>query len=449
MKYVISILFLSFCFQTFFFARTHSGIENQLITQLKVIDNDSAFLYLYVYDSGNKVLETKFYQPDTTTFIRKSLTEWGYNGTKCISQRESVWKDNRWNFTYAIDYGYSADVLQSETHSVYSNGIAKVVKQINFTYFQNQLSSKKEYARQNDLWHLTMQTDFRYLNNKTDSLIIMAYKADTLNSQILSRFQYNTAGLVVSEVQKQLNNRSWMNTDSINWFYFPNSTLLKTQKNKKWNSSVAAWENLQRVDYVYNNNSQVVSESYQHWKTMFWENDIQYNYLYDSNNVLLKKTLYLPIYDDWRGIVSVNYSEFAQNKSNTIKSQLEFWGGNTGELTTSFIPFMFNNEIAIKRGRSIKLSYAILNDTVLSTPFTQSSHQIQAYPNPSNGIYYVNYSELGIKSWSVSDLNGRILKKYESLLQSGVIDITDLPRGIYLLRIITSDAQSFQKLIKQ
>ena len=449
MKHIISILFLTFCFQTFIFARNHSVNDNQLITQLKVIDNDSAFLYLYVYDSGKKVLETKFYQPDTTTFIRKSLTEWVYDGTKCITQRERVWKGNGWNFTYAIDYGYTNDILQSETHSIYSNGIAKAQKQITFEYAQNQLWTKKEYTKLNELWHLTLKTDFRYLNNKTDSLIIRSYNADTLNSKILSRFQYNTAGSVFSEVQKQFINRSWVNTDSINWFYYPNSTLVQTQKNKRWNTSIHVWENLQRVDYVYNNNSQVVSESYQHWKTMFWENNIQYNYLYDSNNVLLKKTLLLPIYHDWRGIVSVNYSELAQNKSNTIKSQYEFWGGNTGELTTSFIPFIFNNEIAIKRARSIKLSYAILNDTVLSTHFTQSSHQIQAYPNPSNGIYYVNYNELGIRSWLVSDFNGRILKKYESVLQSGVIDITDLPRGIYLLRVTTSDAQLFQKLIKQ
>ena len=449
MKHIISTLLLTFCFHTFFFASTHTVTDNQLITQLKVVDNDSAFLYLYVYDSGNKVLETKFYQPDTTQFIRKSLTEWVYDGTKCIIQRERVWKDNGWSFSYSIDYGYSGDILQSETHSVYSNGVAKAQKQITFEYTQGLLNSKKEYFRLNDLWHLTLKTDFRYVNNKTDSLIISAYNADTLSSKILSKFNYNTAGSVVSQVQKQLNKTAWMNSDSINWFYYPNSTLVQTQKNKKWNKSINAWENFQRVDYAYNDNSQVVSESYQHWKTMFWENDIRYNYLYDNNNVLLKRTLSLPIYENWRGIMSVNYSDFTQNKSNTIKSQYEFWGGNTGELTTSFIPFMFNDEIVIKRARSIKLGYAQFNDTLLLNPTAQNSNHVLAYPNPSNGIFYLNYRELGITSWSVSDLNGRTIRKNESTVQSGVLDLTDLPRGIYLLRVTTPDAQSFQKLIKQ
>ena len=146
---------------------------------------------------------------------------------------------------------------------------------------------------------------------------------------------------------------------------------------------------------------------------------------------------------------SVNYSDFSQNNSYSIKSQYEFWGGNTGELTTSFIPFMFNDEIAIKRARSIKLGFAQFNDSLLLNPSIQNLNHIQAYPNPSNGIFYLNFRELGIKSWSVSDLNGRILKMNESMVQSGVIDLTDLPRGIYLLRVTTSDAQSFQKLIKQ
>ena len=145
----------------------------------------------------------------------------------------------------------------------------------------------------------------------------------------------------------------------------------------------------------------------------------------------------------------MNYSDFTQNRSNTIKSVYEFWGGNSGELTTSFIPFMFNDEIAIKRARSIKLGYTQYNDTLLSNPVYENLNRVHAYPNPSNGIFYLNYQQSGIQSWSVTDLNGRMLKVNESAVQSGVIDLTELPRGIYLLRIISSDGLSFQKLIKQ
>ncbi len=164
---------------------------------------------------------------------------------------------------------------------------------------------------------------------------------------------------------------------------------------------------------------------------------------------MLKKTLSKPIYNDWWGMVSINYSDFTSNKANTIQSQYEFWGGNTGELTTSFIPYMFNDNIAIKRARSMQIGYLQFNDTLLSNPLIKNINPIQAYPNPSNGIFYINSQELGVKFWFVSDLNGRILKKNEQFIQSGIIDLTDLPRGIYVLKIVTSDTQSFQKLIKQ
>jgi hypothetical protein len=225
--------------------------------------------------------------------------------------------------------------------------------------------------------------------------------------------------------------------------------LVQTQKYKKWNPVISSWENFQRVDCQYNGSNQILSETYQYWKMMFWENDTRYDYIYDNNN-LLKKTLSMPIYEDWRSTVSINYSDFTSNNANTIDSKYEFWGGKTGELTTSFIPFMFNNDIEIKRARSIQLGYQQFKDTILNNPTNISDpNMIHAFPNPSTGIFYVNSHEFGIKFWSIMDLNGRLLKKDEQTIQSGVIDITDLPKGIYILRIVTPKNQSFQKLIKQ
>jgi hypothetical protein len=183
---------------------------------------------------------------------------------------------------------------------------------------------------------------------------------------------------------------------------------------------------------------------------MFWENDSRYDYQYDNNNNLLKKTLSQPIYNDWRGLVSINYSNFTKNCANTIDSQYEFWGGNTGELTTSFIPFMFNNSITVQKGRSLQLSYLPVTDTELFTPVDNNSLQrIPVYPNPSDGIFYINTQKYTINSWTVSDLNGQVLVKQAQSFQSGVIDLTGLPKGIYILRVTTQNQQMIQKLIKE
>ena len=48
----------------------------------------------------------------------------------------------------------------------------------------------------------------------------------------------------------------------------------------------------------------------------------------------------------------------------------------------------------------------------------------------------------------VTDLNGRILKNQELRNPSGMIDISELAHGIYLLKVNCSDKLFTQKLIK-
>jgi hypothetical protein len=430
---------------------TFSANNNQLITEIRVLDNDSSFRYLYLYDNlGNKVLETKFYQQDST-WIRQSLNEWIYDGNNCTTQRESSWKNNGWIITYSIDYGYSNGQLNSEIHNTYTNGIETLYKKIDSQYNSATLSSRKEYAWQSNAWTLTLETDFSYLpNGITDSIAITNFQSDSILSQQLSTFSYDTNGSLLSQLLQEKNGNVWINSELINWFYEPNTSLIKSVRNKIWLSDTSTWENTQMIDYEYTDNLQLLSETYQRWNAMFWENDIRYDYQYDSNNLLLKKTLSTPIYNDWRGLLSINYSNFTMNKANDVNSTFEFWGGNTGELTTSYIPFMFNDEPSIQKGESIHISYLPVDDTGLFTPVDNNTLKyIPVYPNPSDGIFYINTQNYNIKSWTVSDLNGKVLKNQIQSFQSGAIDITDYPKGIYILRVTTPDQQMIQKLIKQ
>jgi len=261
---------------------------------------------------------------------------------------------------------------------------------------------------------------------------------------------YNPDGSLQSQVLQENVSNTWTNTEMINWFYASNSSNVISIRNKKWNADYSNWENTQRIDYQYNDSVKLISETYQRWNTMYWENDLRYDYQYDNGNKLLKKTLSEPLYTDWRGLISINYSNFTKNSANTIESQYEFWGGNTGELTTSFIPFMFNSDITVQRGRSLQLSYLPVTETELSTPVDNNSLQrIPVYPNPSEGIFYINTQKYAINSWTVSDLNGQVLKKQVQSFQSGVIDLMEFPKGIYLLRVTTQNQQLIQKLIKE
>ena len=451
MKCLYTLLLLLILHSVWLSENIISATDNQLITEIKVSDNDSIFRYLYLYDmQGNKVIESKYFQHDSI-WIRKSLNEWLYTGNRCIGQRERIWKDDKWIVSYTIDYEYNNENVISELHSSYENGVSRNLKKIEFQYNNSTLTSKKEYVWLIDQWTLTIQTDFIYLQNGlTDSITTTIFPTNISNQQLLSTFTYNLKGKLQSQLFQEKSGNGWVNTSFINWYYMPDSTSIASIRNKKWIADISRWENTQRVDYQYNDNSDLSEETYLRWSTMFWKNDIRYDYQYDNNNTLIKKTLSQPIYNDWRGTISINYSNFTGNKATDIESMFEFWGGKTGELTTSYIPYLFNNETSIQKGRSLQIGYIPVPDSTLNSPFVKNLiHLIPVYPNPSEGIFYLDTQDYTIKSWTITNLNGQILEKQNLSFQSGVIDITDFPKGIYILHVITQNEQLIQKLIKK
>jgi hypothetical protein len=428
-----------------------SANDNQLITELKVYDNDTVFRYSYLYDNlGNKVLETKFTQKDST-WIRKSLIEWIYDGNKCITQQEQIWNDSIWLMNYSIDYEYNHEQLISELHNIYNNGVKTSLKKIEYLYNNAILTSKNEFYWQSNTWILMIQTDYSYFQNGlTDSIKTSNFQSGLLNNQFLSTFTYNLNGTLQSQLFLEKVGINWINSDLINWFYSPNSSVILSVRNKKWMPDTSSWENTQKLDYQYNDSTELISEICQKWSSMCWTNDIKYDYLYDNSNRLIKKTLSKPIYNDWRGIISINYSNFTLNKANYIASVFEFWGGNTGELTTSYIPFIFNNELSLQKGKSIQISYLPLTDmSVFNPAYANSIQLIPVYPNPSDGLFYINSQRYTIKSWLITDLNGQIVKKQIQSFQSGVIDLSGFAKGIYILQVNTTEGQMNQKLIKE
>ncbi|NDP22156.1 MAG: T9SS type A sorting domain-containing protein [Paludibacter sp.] len=428
-----------------------SAGNNQLITELIVTDNHSIYRYLYLYDNnGNKVVETKSIKKNNQ-WLRISQTEWFYEGVKCVLQRENIWVNTKWEINYDIDYQYINGKIATELHQTYANKIASPVKKIDFSYTSNILALKKEYKRMEDQWILTSQTNFTYtLSGKSDSVTTLVILEGAVNNQYLFVKTYYENGAIENLITKIKNGTNeWINSELVNYYYPLGSSNLYSQRTKKWNNEYSNWENVQRVDYQYDNSNRIISETYQRWKMMFWDIDIRYDYIYENNN-LVKKALSLPIYHKWRNIISINYSDFNENNANLIESQFDFWGGITGDYTSSFIPFVFNGELEIRKGQSIKLNYLPVVDTYSATiEFLNLKRKFPVYPNPSNGVYYLNTQDFKIISWTVMDLNGRILKNQDVSFKSGIIDITDLSKGIYVLSVNCENQQIIQKLIKE
>lgn len=98
-----------------------------------------------------------------------------------------------------------------------------------------------------------------------------------------------------------------------------------------------------------------------------------------------------------------------------------------------------------------------LHDTYLellyptNTNGLNDDNTISITPNPSNGIFNIDFSKLNEnpKLMNVIDINGKIIRQFKfdnSNLQT--INLTDLPNQIYFLQIITDDGVILKKIYK-
>jgi uncharacterized repeat protein (TIGR02543 family) len=74
------------------------------------------------------------------------------------------------------------------------------------------------------------------------------------------------------------------------------------------------------------------------------------------------------------------------------------------------------------------------------------SNQLLIYPNPVDNYIYI-MSSLPIEQITLYDIHGRVLQQMQLL--DGKVSVTDLAKGIYLLKIKTAQGESIQKIIKE
>lgn len=437
---------VSLIFPILIFAET-----SNLITQLKVIDNDTTFRYLYYYDANNnKSLETKYFLNENI-WNKLTQTEWIYNNNKCEIQRERVFRSNDWHNVYEINYTYEDDLLISETHFKFVNGMAEQQKMVIFTYENSKLKTKKDFFSVNNQLILKQVVENNYENDTLKSTSIK--KISSVPSEMeeyKSSFDYNTSGMLLSKITEvKTPENEWLNVEKVNWYYNSSTNKLLSLRTKKWDAVINKWENSSMINYEYSTTNEKVVETYYRWSSMFWERNTKYTYEYDSNGSLLNTTLMLPIFRQWRTVSTINYSDFINDKANKMETVLSFWGGNTGDKISAEIPFRFNSDMEIKKGNQIIISYEKVDNTDISTYSMTNDLLINVYPNPSEDYFYFNPEKYKVNSWAVYDLNGQMVIQHGNEIRTGVIDMANAPKGIYLLKVYTSDKVMTQKLIKK
>jgi hypothetical protein len=227
------------------------------------------------------------------------------------------------------------------------------------------------------------------------------------------------------------------------YFYDKANGNVIRQTQKKWNTFTAKWESEIKTEFTYDANNRLRSEEYYHYNTLFWTANTKYEYVYDENGLLAEKILYKPIYRQWRKIYTIEYSQIKNGRPNLMESKYNFWGGETGQYVENYIPYYFNDEIAIMNADRMELLYNI--ETSILSNTDNESGSLKIYPNPSDGVFYISLQNSDIRSWEVFNLRGELVKENINIHRTGVVDLTNLPDGLYMIKATSLD----NKVLKQ
>jgi hypothetical protein len=74
---------------------------------------------------------------------------------------------------------------------------------------------------------------------------------------------------------------------------------------------------------------------------------------------------------------------------------------------------------------------------------------LEIYPNPVNNNININVANINSFDYSIYNITGKIIKQGHSGNSSIKIDVSDMNRGVYILRIMNEEKSSIYKFIKQ
>ena len=199
-----------------------------------------------------------------------------------------------------------------------------------------------------------------------------------------------------------------VSSDGVNYFRFPSHSETQTQ------TQVGGFGNLDAT-YLYN----LAGKYAAFFGTPFDLDDLATNPLLDKNNITHVKLI------DVVGSIDPSYATY-DSQGNMINDPFP----------TPFYSSGFDLD-----------GIGVINQQSLIVG-EEEKHRISIYPNPANNFIKVE-SEVEINTVEIYSTLGKLVKTYENLSQYPTLDISNLPKGMYMLKVNSAKKNSLFKLIKQ
>lgn len=209
----------------------------------------------------------------------------------------------------------------------------------------------------------------------------------------------------------------------------------------------AAWVNSGRTTYVYDINGKCTSGLFEGWMNDTWESQVRFTYTYDPQNYLvqvLAEDYYNKVWQNsWQTVLTYDASRKRTDQLTRV------WNGSSWYNSAQTITVRDGDGLVINESHKNWLYPADGSPVIVQGDSTNYKYhkvvtgisalpegRVEVYPNPNKGRFRIRCDDV-IHSLEIFKITGeRMYAGFNLSLQSGQeIDLTRLPKGVYILKI--------------
>jgi len=244
-------------------------------------------------------------------------------------------------------------------------------------------------------------------------------------------FSYTSEGLLSESIVYQWDvfSDTWK-IKYKNTFDYNGNDLLEMKTTETWDISTNDWRNDQEMEYAYNSNDQPTTTFQKTWDDFdnVWVDDFSYVNTYDANSNLLTAIGLQWDYwqDDWYGWQNISNAYENSNKTESVSKGWSYtnWDWENRDSSVYFYGVGVTSNNTLPDFKELSIS-----------------------PNPSNGLFTIDYDLNGIETtYNIVNAQGETLLQRKLTEKTQSIDLTVYPKGLYFLVLPNGETA---KLIRQ
>jgi hypothetical protein len=376
------------------------------------------------------------------------------------SEVEQKWNSNAWENDEKHTNTYDANNNLTRELTQYWIGSGSVVwlnsSQYIYTYDinNNSICALWQNWNNHNAWENYLQFTSTYdANNNQVSWLWQNWNGSAWVNSMQYIRTYDANNNETSRLTKTWNGNDWVNSYQFFYTYDANNNPT-SYLYQNWNGN--AWENGWNRTYAYDASNNLISLSGQTWNGSAWVNSSLQTYSYDANN---NKTN--DLYQNWNGNAWENYqqSTYTYDINNNMTSQFfQNWQNNAWVSGFQQIYAYDANNFTVSEshkgwnvaGTEIAFgdsNYYYFHTALGIDELKVPMEGIVVYPNPSSDKITIETPVRG--HLFIHNLNGQQLLHQEIAEPTTTVDVSTLPSGVYVVKLVGEKGVQVGKFIKQ